>query len=261
MEALIGHWGWGIAAGAGYLAFLLLVSLFFMSAGRAHRAWDVWADDQVRAVHQGRKERVRPELLATRSSRPVACLIMFVLLAAMAHSPGRAEAAPAEGEARPNILVIVTDDQSRTNFTRELMPNVFAELVDQGVRFNRAYVATSLCCPSRAQILTGLYEHHSGVDGNLVPLERPTIVEALDMIGYRTSLAGKYLNSWPCEPRQEFDQWVCSGEGRSSYSMMDPTLNVDGEWITFDGYTTDILADYTADFINGTPEGESFLAL
>ncbi len=66
--------------------------------------------------------------------------------------------------------------------------------------FKRAYVNTSLCCPSRAQILTGLYEHHTGVDANTVPLERPTIVEALHDVGYRTMLAGKYLNSWPCTP-------------------------------------------------------------
>ena len=31
------------------------------------------------------------------------------------------------------------------------------------------------------------------------------------MSGYRTMLAGKYLNSWPCDPRAEFDRWVCVG--------------------------------------------------
>ena len=77
--------------------------------------------------------------------------------------------------------------------------------------FKRAYVNTSLCCPSRAQIITGLYEHHTGVDTNAVPLERPTIVEALHDIGYRTMLAGKYLNSWACTPRPEFDRWACVG--------------------------------------------------
>ena len=94
---------------------------------------------------------------------------------------------------------------------RRLMPSVYGQLVDQGVLFKRAYVNTSLCCPSRAQIVTGLYEHHTGVDTNTVPLERPTIVEALHDVGYRTMLAGKYLNSWPCTPRPEFDRWACVG--------------------------------------------------
>jgi arylsulfatase A-like enzyme len=56
------------------------------------------------------------------------------------------------------------------------MPSVYSQLVDQGVLFKRAYVNTSLCCPSRSQILPGLYEHDTGVDSNDVPLTRPTIV-------------------------------------------------------------------------------------
>ena len=112
---------------------------------------------------------------------------------------------------RPNILLLVSDDQAWSDFSPALMPSVYGQLVDQGVLFKRAYVNTSLCCPSRAQIVTGLYEHHTGVDTNTVPLERPTIVEALHDVGYRTMLAGKYLNSWPCTPRPEFDRWACVG--------------------------------------------------
>ncbi len=103
------------------------------------------------------------------------------------------------------------------------MPSVYGQLVDQGVLFKRAYVNTSLCCPSRAQILTGLYEHHTGVDANEVALDRPTFPQALHDSGYRTMLAGKYLNSWPCDPRAEYDQWVCVGTPEpSTYSLVDP---------------------------------------
>ena len=170
--------------------------------------------------------------------------------------------APAAAGQRPNILLLVSDDQAWSDFTPELMPSVFGQLVDQGVLFKRAYVNTSLCCPSRAQIVTGLYEHHTGVDTNTVPLERPTIVEALHDVGYRTMLAGKYLNSWPCTPRPEFDRWACVGTPTpSTYSMVNPVINVDGEWSSYVGYQTDILADQLVDFVGSTPQNQPFFAM
>jgi arylsulfatase A-like enzyme len=187
-----------------------------------------------------------------------AAVLGMVCLASSLIGTATAESPAVEA---PNVLIIISDDQDTGTFTRDLMPNVFGELVDKGVLFQRAYVATGLCCPSRAEILTGLYEHHTGVDDNDVPLSRPTIVEALQDRGYATSLAGKYLNSWPCNPRPEFDQWVCSGEGQSSYTMRNPTLNVDGQWLPFSGYTTDILADFTVDFIESTPVDRPFFAV
>jgi N-acetylglucosamine-6-sulfatase len=163
---------------------------------------------------------------------------------------------------RPNILVLISDDQAWSDFSPTLMPTVYSQLVDQGVLFKRAYVNTSLCCPSRSQILTGLYEHHTGVDTNTVPLERPTIVEALHATGYRTMLAGKYLNSWPCAPRAEFDRWACVGTPTpSTYSMIDPVINEDGSWITYAGYQTDILADQLVQFIHATPDTTPFFAM
>jgi len=173
----------------------------------------------------------------------------------------RGSAPPAAGP-RPNILLLVSDDQAWSDFTPALMPSVYAQLVDQGVLFKRAYVNTSLCCPSRAQIMTGLYEHHTGVDTNIVPLERPTIVDALHDVGYRTMLAGKYLNSWPCAPRPEFDRWACVGTpSPSTYSMINPWINVDGEWATYEGYQTDILAAQLVKFVQSTPEDQPFFAV
>jgi N-acetylglucosamine-6-sulfatase len=153
------------------------------------------------------------------------------------------------GAEKPNILLIVTDDQAWSQFTPQLMPAVFREIVDRGVLFDRAYVNSPLCCPSRASILTGLYQHHHGVLLNETPLERPTIVQALNEVGYRTMLSGKYLNSWPCEPRPEFDRWVCVGEGRSSYTEVNPMVNTDGEWDQRSGFSSEILADEAVDFV------------
>jgi N-acetylglucosamine-6-sulfatase len=158
-------------------------------------------------------------------------------------APGRA--------LRPNVLVLLTDDQASGLFTRDLMPNVFSRIVDQGVNFTRAYVNDSQCCPSRVSILTGLYAHHSGVDSNSIPLagvkpERPTIAAALQGAGYRTILAGKYLNSEPCDPHPGWDEWVCA----TREAQRNPTLNIDGKTERPRGYTTDILARSAIDFIS-----------
>ena len=164
--------------------------------------------------------------------------------------------------ARPNILLIVADDQANSTFNRALMPTVFSQIVDKGVQFDRHYVASSLCCPSRAEMLTGSFEQNAGVDGNLWPLTRPTIVDALHGAGYRTAIAGKYLNSHPCSTRRnEFDLWVCQGNSGSSYSSVNPRLNVNGTWTNRTGVAPEILANYLTDFIAQTPTDQPFFAL
>ena len=172
-------------------------------------------------------------------------MVCALLPLATAGSPALATGTPAAEAAapkRPNILLIVSDDQAWSTFNRDLMPSVYGQLVDQGVLFRRAYVNTSLCCPSRAQIVSGLYEHDTGVDQNEVMLTRPTFPMALHDSGYRTMLAGKYMNSWPCDPRAEFDRWACVATPEiSSLSLVDPMVNIDGIWQKKTGYEPDVL--------------------
>ena len=194
-----------------------------------------------------------------------AALLCGLLPLTIAGPTAQAAGAPAQSakaKARPNILLLISDDQAWSVFNRTLMPSVYGQLVDQGALFKRAYVNTSLCCPSRAQILTGLYEHHTGVDANKIALDRPTFPQALHDSGYRTMLAGKYLNSWPCDRRAEFDQWVCVGTPEpSTYSLVNPVMNVNGEWRNFAGYQPDILAGMASDFIQQTPVDQPFFVM
>jgi arylsulfatase A-like enzyme len=192
-----------------------------------------------------------------------ALLLTLTLAVPAVGSAGRPATRLAAPTAQPNILLIVSDDQAWSTFDRRLMPAVYDQLVDQGVLFDRAYVNTALCCPSRAQILTGLYEHHTGVDANDVPLTRPTIVDALGDAGYHTYLAGKYLNSWAdCAPRPEFEHWACVvSHEPSSNSLLNPFVNVDGAWQTLAGYQPDRLGDLLGSWIQATPAGEPFFAM
>ena len=61
----------------------------------------------------------------------------------------------ATSHARPNVVLIVTDDQRADTLAG--MTKVNTLLADKGVRFANGMVPTSLCCPSRSTILTGLY--------------------------------------------------------------------------------------------------------
>src|SRR5919204_6497550 len=72
-------------------------------------------------------------------------------------SPDAAPGTPSS----PNIVVIVTDDQRWD--TLWAMPAVQAQVADRGVMFSNGFVVNSLCCPSRASILTGSYSHSTGV--------------------------------------------------------------------------------------------------
>jgi arylsulfatase A-like enzyme len=106
---------------------------------------------------------------------------------------------------RPNIVVILTDDEDWK--AHDYMPHTRRLLHEQGATFSQ-YVATyALCCPSRASILRGQYPQNTGVLGNLPPSggfarfaelgdEASTVATWLQSAGYYTSLAGKYLNGY-----------------------------------------------------------------
>lgn len=106
---------------------------------------------------------------------------------------------------RPNILFVMTDDMPENLLPR--MPEVDKRIVSEGIHFQNAYVSQSLCCPSRATILTGMYPHNTGVLSNGGPhggveafrkqgLEQRSVANWLTGNGYRTGLVGKYMNGY-----------------------------------------------------------------
>jgi N-acetylglucosamine-6-sulfatase len=110
--------------------------------------------------------------------------------------------AKAQTQTRPNIVLILTDDQRFDSL--HVMPEV-QRLASRGMLLRRAIDSNPLCCPSRATILTGRYSHTTGVYTNggmnggwtaFKPWESETIATALDAAGYRTALVGKYLNGY-----------------------------------------------------------------
>jgi len=109
----------------------------------------------------------------------------------------------------PNIIFILTDDLDKATLEAPLdrMPSIKSLIADQGATFDNFYVSESMCCPSRATILTGEYVHNHGVEDNYAPdggfakfrdmgHEERTIAAHLKPLGYTTGLFGKYVNEY-----------------------------------------------------------------
>ena len=114
--------------------------------------------------------------------------------------PGRLNMTNTDSQSQnpPNIVFILSDDH-RHDFTGYMghpfieTPNI-DELASEGIIFDRAYVSTSLCSPSRATYLTGVSPYKHGVWNNFTPWseENRTFFEYLKAVGYSTAFIGKW---------------------------------------------------------------------
>lgn len=127
---------------------------------------------------------------------------LAVNLTTSSHS-GPFRATAANGMAvRPNIIMMMTDDQTADSL--RYLPNVLRLLAARGVTFTNSFVSYPLCCPSRVTYLTGQYAHNHGVlfnkppTGGYVAFKHPetAMPVALQRVGYYTAHIGKYLNGY-----------------------------------------------------------------
>lgn len=192
------------------------------------------------------------------------CMLCAALLLVPRMS-GPASAEPVAPDRRPNVVVVMTDDQTLRSM--RAMPGTRALIGDAGVTFTNSFVSNPRCCPSRATFLTGQYSHNHGVITNGPPRGgwpqlRGTsnwLPTWLRRAGYRTVHVGKFLNGYgrhdPAEVPPGWDEW---------YATVDPTtyryygyrLNENGtvrghgrgrhpEW-----YATDYLARRSSEIVD-----------
>ena len=169
----------------------------------------------------------------------------------------------------PNVLFIMTDDQRQdamSAYGNAILqtPNM-DRIAAGGVRFTEAFVTNSLCAPSRASVLTGLYSHAHGVitnGGGPVYYNQPglrpdqlTFVHLLRQAGYHTALVGKWhLPS----PPVGFDHWVVF-PGQGAYH--DPVMIANGARIQFRGHADDVVGDQALEFLRTRPKDRPFCLL
>lgn len=166
--------------------------------------------------------------------------------------------AASAAERRPNIIVIVTDDQrfdalgvvqreqgAQARFPFFQSPNL-DQLAAEGARFRNAFVTHSLCSPSRASMLTGRPTHAHGIRDNKTPfVSTDTWVHALRAAGYRTGYFGK----WHMGKQQErpgFDH-VFTFIDQGIYPNCRFLQN--GRWVETEGWVDDITTTHAIDYI------------
>jgi arylsulfatase A-like enzyme len=161
----------------------------------------------------------------------------------------------AVGAARPNILVIVTDDQRYDEMVG--MGRTLGWLGRHGERFTHAMVTTPLCCPSRASIFTGDYAHNTGVHTNGHHAYRSvdqsaTIQAILQRAGYATGIVGKYFNDWPVGRRPpHFGRWsIFTPATPASTGYRGTVWNVDGRIERPSAYSTDFVSGRAVSFLH-----------
>ncbi len=165
------------------------------------------------------------------------------------------------GTTKPNVVLIVTDDQTLESMNQETMPNTLELLGEEGTTFTNAVVTTPLCCPSRASIITGEYSHNHGILLNnpgypSLESKRNVLPSWMQRAGYRTAHVGKFLNNyedWPDDPAAVAPGWDEWRTLMKPFQYYDFTLSVNGTREEFgdsaDDYLTTVLTESAVDLI------------
>ncbi len=165
----------------------------------------------------------------------------------------------ADSTSRPNIIVILSDDQgwgdlSLHGNTAIATPNIDG-LALAGARFDRFYVSP-VCSPTRAELLTGRHHVRCGVystsaGGERVNADETMIGEVFKRAGYHTAAFGKWHSGmqYPYHPNARgFEEFYgfCSGHWGNYFS---PMLEHNGQLVTGNGFITDDLTNRAMDYI------------
>lgn len=161
--------------------------------------------------------------------------------------------------ARPNVVVILTDDQGWGDLSINGNTNLHTPRIDSlasgGAQFDRFYVCP-VCSPTRAEFLTGRYHPRCGVfstsaGGERIDLDEMTIAQTFKAAGYATGAYGKWHNGmqWPYHPNARgFDDFYgfCSGHWGHYF---DWKLEHNNRWVQGKGYINDDFTDHALQFI------------
>ncbi|MBN9519888.1 arylsulfatase [bacterium] len=193
---------------------------------------------------------------------------------------GLAALSPAAAQERPNVLLVITDDQGFGDLGAHGNPRVRTPSLDaftkQSAWLKNFYVSP-VCSPTRSALLTGQYNYRTGVvdtfiGRSLMRPDVPTIQQFLAAGGYRTGLFGKWHlgDNYPLRPEDRGFQetlWSRGGglaqpsdhpDSNPATAYFDPFLTRNGKEERAKGYCTDVFTDAAARFIGAKSERPFF---
>ena len=202
-------------------------------------------------------------LLSTPRRRCLAAILLggVVALVASLLSTGPLHANPApktrddSPTSRPNVVFITTDDMRLSDMA--YMPNVKRLLASNGVTFTHALSPHPLCCPARAEWMTGQYgqnngvHHNVGAHGGFRALIDPgnNLGTWLQRAGYATAMSGKFMNGYTAADGKQAGWTHWNPSVRGVYAYRDTTFFDDGAMQTRSGNTDDAIVRYTTSYI------------
>jgi arylsulfatase A-like enzyme len=173
---------------------------------------------------------------------------------------------------RPNVIVMITDDQGYGDLSCHGHPYLKTPNIDRlasaGVRLTDFHVAP-VCTPTRAQLLTGMDAMHNGAYAwgytrECILPGIPTMADVFAANGYATGHFGKWHlgDMYPYRPQDRGFQETVHHKGASllqtpdywNNDSVDDTYNHNGVWKQYKGYTTDVWFDETIRFIGETKQ-------
>lgn len=192
--------------------------------------------------------------------------------------------ASAQQKQRPNVILIITDDQGYGDLGVTGNPHVQTPVIDalakESVRFNNFYVSP-VCAPTRSSLMTGRYSLRTGMrdtynGGAIMASSEVTIAEMLKQANYRTGAFGKWHlgDNYPFRPTdQGFDESVIHLSGgmgqvgdittyfQGDRSYFDPVLWHNNQQQAYQGYCSDVFTDQAINFIDKNKETPFFCYL
>lgn len=135
-------------------------------------------------------------------------LVLALACAAVSSASASFAGEAASPTKRPNVVVIISDDHAWTDYGFMGHPQIktprLDRLASESLTFTRGYVPSSLCCPSLASIISGLYPHQNKVTSNDPP--RPAGVKPAEFYRSQAFLRGRelmnqFMDAAPALPR------------------------------------------------------------
>ncbi|ANH37517.1 Choline-sulfatase [Nocardioides dokdonensis FR1436] len=198
-----------------------------------------------------------PSLAPPRLPRPlVAAFVAYVVLLSVAAVVQlRAEPVAPRSQDRPNIVLVTTDDQRLDEM--QFLPNAQRLLGEAGLTFENALTPHPLCCPARAELMTGQLAQNNGVRGNFPPQggydafdNQQHIGVWLQEAGYSTAFLGKMLNGYSKNDGRDpgWDIFDATSHGFADYYDF-VQYDEDGP-VQVEGYYTDYVGEKAVEYVD-----------